>query len=213
MPTLNVFFTFDTTSEGFTSTSAASVTGDWFSGDGHPSSGSLQKRITGKNQNTTGNIWTRTLTFETMGVPAGATITAITAGSSWSRCNEYVTGSGTNQQVGVSLIVGGNTYSISGASANFTAVSDWAQQTGTNATGLSLASTASCEIRSVCDLRTGASASAAVSILVDTIAFTVTYDTPPLTETVSDTVAVSEEVTFNLQGLNEQGPFFQFMMG
>lgn len=177
MATLNVSFTFDADSESFTANTNQGVVAQWQSADGDPANGCLEGRITGKNQNVAGNDWTRQLTFEDMGVPAGATITAISAASMMTRCSEYNTGTGTNQSQGCLLTPSGQTaIEIAAASANFTGTTAWAQQTGAGATGLSLPSDTSCQLQWLFDLRTANSASAAVTIRGDTIAFTIEYD-------------------------------------
>jgi hypothetical protein len=171
-----ILFPFNSSADNWESITSANVTGNWISNDGHPNLGSLEKRISGKNVNTTGNIWRRTLTFEQMGVPAGATITGIRNSSMWTRCAEYNTGTGTNQSDSCTLLpAGGSSILLAGPSANFVAVTAWAQQTGTPVSGLSYPSNTSCTIDWTCQLRTGNSTSAAISIRGDSIAFTIDY--------------------------------------
>jgi hypothetical protein len=174
-----VLFPFDANSDGFTATTNSGTVGSWVSNAGHPVLGALENRLAGvKNTTSTGNTWTRTLTFEDMGVPIGSTVTAVTSGSIWTRCSEYNTGATPNNSGGVTLVPqGGSAITIAVQSPDYTAVTAWTQELGVNATGLSYPSSTSCTITWTTNHRTANSTSAVVAIQGDSIAFTVSYET------------------------------------
>lgn len=184
MATQVVTFAFASDAESFTPTTGGQTTGSWQSADGTPSNGCLQFRIDGKNKTNANNTYSRTLTFEDMGVPASSTITAINTASCYTKCREWNVGSATgNQSDGVTLAPSGySTVEIAAASSEFTATTAWAQQTGAGASSLSIPSATSCTVTWQADCSTGSNNGAYVTIGCDLITFTVVYD-PAVTDT------------------------------
>ena len=179
MGTLVVTFAFPSDAQSFTATTGADTVGSWQSGDGTPSAGCLQLRISGRSKTNANNVYSRTLTFEAMGVPAGSTITGITSGSAYYRCREWVSGNvpGNNADFVRLTPSGQSAITIAGA-ASYTNISGWAVSSGVDSTGLSLPSITSCVIAWQADLSTGKNNSAAVTLACDLITFTVTYSQP-----------------------------------
>jgi hypothetical protein len=179
MATLNVLFTFNADADSFAfSNGGPNVAGGYQAGDGDPASGCLEVNQTTKNRSSTGNHWSRSLTFESMGVPAGATITGISSASIRTRCSTYTSGlADANRSDGAYLrIVNQADIEVAPATAHYTGVTAWAQQSGAGAAGLSLPSDTSVEVSWDVSIATANTGGATVVIRGDTIAFTVEYD-------------------------------------
>lgn len=113
-------------------------------------------------------------TYEDLGVPAGATVTAIDLDYDW-RCSQYTTGASSTTgpaELRDSAATLRGTFSTSLA---FTATTSWATRGGTNLTGLTDASATSIKLRIGTKPNTGSSTSAAVLLYTDWVVVTVTY--------------------------------------
>lgn len=164
----------------FTASGTASGTRDTTEdspNDTNSGTGVLQTRTAGKNQNTTGSYWEwgdGILTWEDLGVPAGATVTAVDLDYDW-KCSEFDTGK-TNTVGPATLRDSAGTLTDTFSSGqSVTATTSWATQSGTEITGLSDSSSTAIRLRIEVDTSTKNSASAAVTIRVDWIVVTVTY--------------------------------------
>src|SRR5690242_3005943 len=106
MSTLVVTFAFASDAQSFTSNPGSSVTMAWDGATGNPV-GSLSSSRAVKGNSGANNSWTRTLSFETMGVPSGSTITDITSASMQSRCTAFTSAGSGNTSGAVTLAPSG----------------------------------------------------------------------------------------------------------
>lgn len=169
MATVVKTFTFDSDAESF-SPSDASLT--WTGGAGSPSAGCLQNVATGRRSGLP-QEWTRTLTWEALGVPAGATVTSITASGMYHRCSTWVVGDTVSTQA-LKLVVGGTEYGLVDC-GTYSGTTSWAQATGGSVDIPDQASDASVTVMIDQYARTGNNGSAAVTVQADTATFTVEY--------------------------------------
>src|SRR5690349_21406301 len=160
MATLNVLFDFASNAEGFAANPAASATLSWSASD----SGSLQSSVTGKNHSSQASSWTLATTWQGLGVPAGATITAVTAASMQSQCTAFTTGGSSHTSGAVTLIDSATTITLSSQRSFTTTDASPATTSGTDATGLSLLSSDSITLTIPNVLSTGNSTSAAMTL-------------------------------------------------
>ena len=173
MATLNVTFAFLTTVESFTANPGSTdTTMQWQTADGNPS-GCLET-VTSTRKQDDDNTWTRSLTWEAMGVPSGSTITGVTSASMDWRCSA-VNVPNTHSHDGATLVDGATTITLSNAAIPISTTSAWAAATGTDSTGLSLASSYSVDITILNHILTGNNAAASTTIRQDQLAFTITY--------------------------------------
>lgn len=171
MATLNVLYGFASDAQGFTANPAASASLSWSTGD----SGSLQSSVTGKNHSSQASSWTLTTTWQGLGVPAGATITGVTAASMQSQCTAFTTGGSSHTSGAVTLVDGATTITLSAQRSFTTTDASPVTTNGVDATGLALAASDSITLTIPNVLSTGNSASAAMTLLQDELAFTITY--------------------------------------
>lgn len=178
MPTLNVTFAFASDAQSFTATAGTNSTLTYDGATGNPA-GALKSVVSGSNRNDN-NSWARTLTYEAMGVPTGATITGITSASLQSKCTAFASGTGCTSGA-VTLVDGVTTVTLS-AQRSFTATdANWVTTNGTNATGLSKASSNSVTITIPNHLGTTSGGSGkGVTLYQDQLTFTITYTEPAL---------------------------------
>src|SRR5579885_1898912 len=87
MPTLVVTFAFATDANGFVAHPASPSVLSFDASNGNPA-GALKSSASGSNL-ANNNSWQQSLTFQQMGVPANATVTAITGGSMQSKCTAF----------------------------------------------------------------------------------------------------------------------------
>lgn len=180
MATVTKLFTFLSNAESFVPTAAAQSTLAWDGTVGNPA-GALKARVLGRNA-TNANYWEWTGTWEALGVPAGATVTAIQLTSGWTRVTEY--------NVGAASTIG--PYTLRNASGTTTGTL-WSGRTasGTDAgtaigsqtavSGLSDSSDTTIKIRLEDTLKTANNASAAVTAYDDQVNLTITYTPAPST--------------------------------
>jgi len=88
--TITKTFSFLAGAESFSGSAGAASTLAWNGAAGNPL-GSLKSRILGKTKSNS-NYWEWTGTWEALGVPAGATVTAIRVNAASTRCMEYTGG-------------------------------------------------------------------------------------------------------------------------
>ena len=133
--TISVRFPFTSDSQLFAANPGTGVNSVWQGSGGNPSgclSSSLSNLLT-----TSTSTWTRTLTYEDMGVPAGATVTSISGGTLDSKCTAYfLPGLGQNSSGSATLVDGATNVTLS-AVRNFSAVdSSYVTTSGTGVFGL-----------------------------------------------------------------------------
>src|SRR3990167_8084171 len=183
----------DLESWAFTANGATNIAGTRDTTEDSPNdinagTGVMQTRRTGKNKSDGTPYWewgNGTLNWESLGVPAGGTITAVNLEYDW-KCSEYTTGA--SSTTGPAELRDGAVTSIRGtfsASQAFTATSAWATKTGTAITGLSDASTITIRLRLGAKPNTGNSTSAANTLRQDWVVVTITYNPPPTNPTIS----------------------------
>ena len=179
-------FSFPSDSESFVFTSdSGDSTGAWLSSDGDPANGSLSLTTTGRKKPDTAHWDLTGITWEDLGVPAGAIITAISAASCNHKCSVWVAGD-TASLESIALIDGAITIELAGLVA-YTGTTAWANKTGAGATGLSLASSNALSIVVDTATLTANAATTDITLLQDEITFTITYSagstTTPITLT------------------------------
>lgn len=216
MATLNVLFAFTNVSDftAWTFNNGGGQVASHSTTQGSPTLGSVEVILAGKNNNALSGDFTRTMTFEQLGVPSNATITAITNASMRTYTRSFVTA--TSLQYAAYITPSGfSQITLSALREPVAADGGWVTTTGAGATGLSIPSATSCELMMDIGQRTGNSNSAEIISNLDTLTFDIVYDVPGnnFTETPVDTATVTEELSFNLQGATNPRPFFQFMMG
>ena len=91
MATVTKTFAFLADAENFVATASGTTALTWSSTIGNPP-GSLQARSSGRNNNLTPSYWEWSGTWEALGVPAGATVTAIQLTGGYNRCSTWTTG-------------------------------------------------------------------------------------------------------------------------
>lgn len=171
MATVTVTFTFDTTAQGFAQNPGTSVSMD---GTG----GSLVSSRAVKGNTGADSSWTRTLTYITMGVPAGAIVRSITSASMDSRCTAFTSAGAGNTSGAVTLQDGASIATLS-AQRSITAT-DGAPVTtaGVDLTGLSNAASNSVVITIPNHLQNANTTGSTVTLSQDTLTFILTYDFP-----------------------------------
>jgi hypothetical protein len=185
MATLNVTFAFASDAQGFTANAGAQSTLTWNGTQGNPV-GSLQASASGSNVSNS-NSWTLATTFEALGVPAGSTITGITGASMQSMCTAY---GGAQSTAGNVTLSDGATVATLAAARSFTATdASWQTSSGTDLTGLSLASADSITIAIKNALATAHGGGNTVTLLQDQLGLTVTYTAGAIGATLNATVA------------------------
>lgn len=163
--------------------------------DSNAGTGVMQARRTGKNNKDGTPYWewgNGSLTWESLGVPAGAVITAVNLDYDW-RCSEYTTGASTSSTGPGELRDGAGT-TVRGtfsAELTFGATSSWATRSGTQVTGLSDASNTAIRLRLGANPETGSSTSAAVTLRQDWVVVTITYSLVVTTTHSSDSLLKS----------------------
>jgi len=208
-------FSFNSTLENWIFTPSNSAVGtrdttEDSSNDPNAGTGVLQNRTTGKNQNTAGSYWEwgdgSTLTWESLGVPAGATVTAVNLDYDW-KVSEFNTGK-TNSVGPAELRDSGGT-GLTGTfsvALDFSTTTSWAERTGTVITGLSDVSNTLIRLRITGNTSTGNSASGAVTLRQDWIQVTVTYTiaTVPLEQNETESLTFSDVQTAQYDTFFEQ---------
>lgn len=159
--------------DSFTFTPNGDGTATWSASGGDVDAGCLQNELSGRNKADTG-AWTRTLTFEDMGVTAGDTVSAITSASIQSKVTVY--GSVDNLTIGNVTLSDGSTTVVLAASRTPTGTdSVYQTQSGTNDTGLSWASTQSVTITINQNLDNANAAGQQIAFYLDTLTLTITH--------------------------------------
>jgi hypothetical protein len=185
--TVTKLFAFAASAEGFVATQGANSTLTWDSTTGNPA-GALKARITGRSKSNA-NWWAYTGTWESLGVPVGATVTAIRVSAAYTRCTEYTTGASSTigpyelrDNGGVlqaTLWTGRTVTAVDAAWVAVPAQTDQAVPSGLQASGSTV------QIRLADTLATGASSSAAVSSYDDQVSLVITYTASAVTGTAS----------------------------
>jgi hypothetical protein len=192
MATVTKTFSFVSNAEGWASTGGtADTTLGWVASGGN-TGGCLSSRIFGRNKSAD-PLWFYEGTWESMGVPTGATVTNIKLlGFDW-RCSEWNVGN-TTTQIRASLLMNSDaTVQIAQLSTNEPTVSGtttYAAITGTiQSVGASYqASNTTVRLRFDIYLRSANNASAAVTLLMDNFSVEITY-------AVSNPINVTETIS------------------
>jgi len=166
--TLVVTFAFASDAQSFVATPGVSVTASWVSG-------TLQSDLSVKNSSARATRWDRTMTYQAMGVPPGATITGISSASMQSQCTFY-TAPGTTHQTGNVTLTDGATVVTLATARSFTATDAAMVTTNGIASGV-MASPASnsVAIRINNALSTANTTGAHMAVKQDNLTFTITY--------------------------------------
>ena len=204
MATTTKTFTFNSSLENWVGTAgSADVTMSRSTSDGSPDTGCLSARVYGKNKNPAASTWEWTGTLADLGVPAGATVSAIGYGSNndynW-RCSEYTTGYANANYIGAfELWVGGSLVgTFRSALSAVSAATSWATENGAAISGLNYADTQTITLRFSIILLTGSSNSAAVTMLIDQVVLEVEYAASTIVQ-LGGTVAGSSLVAGSLK--------------
>jgi len=181
MATTTKTFTFDSSIEAWSGTpGSVDVTMARITSDGSPGAGCLSARVYGKNKNPSPSTWEWTGTLADLGVPSGATVSAIGYSTNndynWC-CSEYTTGyDNGNYMQSFILVVGGATIgTFSSAQSAVSAATSWATVNGSAVSGLSYDASQTVTLRVSITLRTGNSNSAAVTMLLDQVVLEIEY--------------------------------------
>jgi hypothetical protein len=166
MATVTKTWTFNSNNDGFTLTNFTRITTD-----GSPDTGCLENSVSGRN--TTKNADAeQTLTYEDMGVPAGARVTGLSF-KMRRRCVSYT---GTISTFNYSV---GSTPGTLFNQTNITGTAVWAEVTGNSLTGLNIASNTNCTITLYCNITTGGGGTVPnADARFDTLELTITYSAP-----------------------------------
>lgn len=180
MATVNTLFAFASSAEGFVGYPGSNITMSYDGSVGNPA-GSLKARIAVAN-NSAYSSWRLTgITWEDLGVPAGATVTHVRLQGASTRCTEYNNGNNTSTigpyriyasdgSTVIATIWSGRT--VSGSEGSWSTVS---QQSDVAVGSSYQASNTSIQIWLEDYLRTSSGAGAAVSTHDDQVSITVTY--------------------------------------
>lgn len=112
--------------------------------------------------------------WESLGVPAGATVTAVNLSFDW-QCSNYITGA--TSDVGPAILTSSSDVTLGtfSSSSSFSSTTSWATKTGTQITGLSQASSTSIKLKIGTNPKTGNASNAAVYLDIDWVVVTITY--------------------------------------
>lgn len=208
MATLVVTLGFDSDAQGFVTVPVQGGSGvwQWQSFNGNPG-GTLIG--TGSGSNSNGNA-VKATTFADLGVPAGAVITGISAGSFQARCTQF-------PPTVLSISIGALALTASIGTVTLTDVrtitttGSWFSVSGSgSASGLTLTPADSVDVKIAYNFNKGTDLTDPI-VLVDNVQFTITY-TPSLqatmaaTESGADTFAGSGTVPQNFMDATESGP-------
>lgn len=176
-------YTFDSTTESWSATAcgAAGAVCIWQSGDGSPANGSLEEPETRKNK---GGTWTWQLsgiTWESLGVPSGATVTAVDGSYNHTmavctNCN--ITGSNTSGTL--SIRDSGDTATIATleTAVSYTGAATWASRNASGAQSIGAAYQASNTgiiLKLSGSIQTNNVTGAAATIRQDQLSLVITY--------------------------------------
>jgi hypothetical protein len=179
MPTVTKAFAFASNAEGFSANYPAAFTLSYDGATGIPV-GALKSRITGTKNASGTSYWEWSGTWEQLGVPAGATVTACRLHSASSRCTEYSNGRSCTSGPYTLHDGSGTLLGTLWAGRSVTAVeSSWTSIGQQADCGLSVASNAVVKIRLQSTLGIGASTAYAVSVYDDQVVLVITYSNPP----------------------------------
>jgi hypothetical protein len=197
---LTVTYTFDTGLDGWTLTPGTNVTMSRITTDGDPGLGSIQSSLATKNNNRA-SVMTRDQTWESLGVPAAATVTTFQMNYRW-RCTTYTSG-GTANDVGPAELRNPGNNSVQATSSTalgFTATSAWAGRTGTAVAVPQAFAAATSNVRFALgnNLNTANVSGASVVALQDQIVITVEYFTAPQPPTISATAVSSSQIDLTM---------------
>jgi hypothetical protein len=184
MATLNVLYSFSGDAQGFIANPAGSAALSWVSAN----SGALQSSVSGRNHSSQSSSWTLGTTWQALGVPAGATITDVTAASMQSQCTAFTTGGSQHTSDAATLVDGGTTITLSAQRSFTTTDANPVTTNGVDAHGLSLAAADAITLTVPNTLSTGSSNSALMTLLQDELAFTITYTPAAIAATLDVTL-------------------------
>ncbi len=188
-------FDWSTDADSFTFTPASDATGTWANVAGNTV---LRTQLSGRNKTDTG-YWSRTLTFEAMDVPSGATVTGITSASIQSRV--YAIGSMDSATIGNVTLDDGTTTVVLAASRTGptgTAESSFTTQNGTDNTSLNWASNQSVTITLNHNLDAANNAGLNYDLFWDNLTFTITYaEDTDLDATTATATATTYDASIN----------------
>jgi hypothetical protein len=179
MATLSVAFNFASNAGGFVATAGTNVTLAWSATGGNPT-GCLQSSLSSKNNNSRASSWNLSTTWALLGVPAGSTITAVSACSLDSQ-NITRSSVATPTQSGPATLTDGATV-ITLSSTRTLTDTTLATTTGPGASGLALATSDTITITINNTLST-ANVTGSNVLVQDNLNFIITYTPGPQTVT------------------------------
>lgn len=142
--------------------------------DPNAGSGGIRTNRSGKSLSDGTPYWEWSGTWEALGVPTGATITAVNLDYDWT-CNVYTTGAASTTGPAELRDSSGTLRGTFSTSLGYSSTTAYATRTGTAVTGLTDASTTSIKLRIGGKPNTGSSSSALVEMVQDWVVVTVTY--------------------------------------
>jgi hypothetical protein len=202
MATVNVSFTWDTTTlyNAWTASPGTSVTlSNGTGGDGGTTCLSAARAVKGNSG--ANSTWTLATTWTALGVPSGATVTGVTAGSIKSKCTVFTSAGSGNTAGAATLVDGGTTITLSSQRSITATDAAFVTTNGVDATGLALAAADSITLTVNVHNQNSNTTGSSVTILQDTLAFTITYrydgsvsETGSAADTVGATAVLSASV-------------------
>lgn len=131
----------------------------------------------GKSLTNGAPYWEWTGTWQQLGVPAGATVTAVNLSYDW-RCIFYSTGASSTVGPAELRSEAGSLRATFSSALAYSAESSWATRSGANQTGLSDPASTKIKLRLNAVPKTGASSSADNNLYLDWVVVTVEYEEP-----------------------------------
>ncbi len=180
--TLTKTYSFLSTSETWAGNAGTGTTDTYQAAAGNPA-GALQSRISGRNVvNATAGWLITGITWESLGIPAGATITSVDGYYDWS-CTEWTSGNAASASGDLVITdsVDGNATTLE-TGVTFGALTAWSTRNATAAVAIPAAlqaSSTSIKIKLLGNLQTLAVNGAAVARQMDNIVLVITYSAPP----------------------------------
>ena len=203
MATLVKTFSWTSDADSFTFTPVSNATGAWSSTGGDADAGCLSTDNSGRNKTDVG-AWTRTLTFEDMGVPTGQTITGITSSTFkskvtvWNVVNSLTIGT-------VTLSDGTTTVTLAASRGPTGTEGSYQTHNGSDNSSLSWASTQSVTITINHSANNANDAAAQTTWLGDTLSFTITYEAAQTTHTGTGSLAAGSASASGAGTLDHSG--------
>jgi len=177
-------YSFPSNSESWAATCTGGLSCSWASGDGSPANGSLEESETRKNKNTAWSWSLSSITWESLGVPSGGTVTSVDGSYNHSMvtCTDCNTSGGnTSGDLLIRNSADDTTIATLETAVSYTGTAAWTGRdaSGTQSIGASYqASTTSIILRIAGNIQTNNVNGAAALIREDEIKLIITYTAP-----------------------------------